>query len=215
MPPKLDLTNKRYGKLTVIKPASIQVDKRPGWVCLCDCGNYTLANSGQLNYGNIKSCGCLVVDRSTVHGMYNTPEYHTWNGLIKRCENKNDKDYIRYGARGVKVCDKWRESFAAFYRHMGKKPTLKHQIDRIDNNGNYTPKNCRWVLPNINARNRRNSKWWYIQGKIFNSAKEAAAKCGVSDTTITFWCQGRKNKGRNQGPKQFCFSVGKYDQTTI
>lgn len=211
----INLTGKRYGRLSVLHQVSIKIEGRPGWLCLCDCGKTVLSNSSRLNSGKIKSCGCLAIERSIVHGLYGTNEYYIWSGLISRCENKKNKDYHKYGARGIKVCDKWRKDFSAFYKDMGQKPTKKHQIDRENNNGNYTPNNCRWVLPKTNACNRRDSKWWYVRGNLFNSAKEAAIKHGVSDTTIIAWCQGRKRNGRKEGPKPFCFSVRKYEQETV
>ena len=92
------------------------------------------------------------------HGMENTPEYDTWQNMRVRCYDKNNKAYKDYGGRGIKVCDKWRYSFIAFYEDMGSKPFPKAQIDREENNGNYEPDNCRWVTPTVNANNKRNSR---------------------------------------------------------
>ena len=88
------------------------------------------------------------------HGLAGTPEYSSWSHIIQRCENKNNKRYSRYGGRGIIVCDRWRNSFIAFLEDMGKKPFNSAQIDRIDNDGNYEPGNCRWVT---NAQNNRHT----------------------------------------------------------
>ena len=87
------------------------------------------------------------------HGLINTPEYYTWCSMKTRCYNKNNPAYHRYGGRGITVCDKWKNSFIAFFADMGKRPSLKYQIDRIDNDGNYEPNNCRWVTSAINCQN--------------------------------------------------------------
>jgi len=92
------------------------------------------------------------------HGMYKTPEYKTWEKIKMRCSNKNYKYYHRYGGRGIVVCDHWLNSFANFLDDMGPKPFPKAQIDRIDNDGNYEPENCRWATNAENNRNRSNNK---------------------------------------------------------
>jgi len=91
-----------------------------------------------------------------LHGMYGTPEYIAWASMIQRCTDKNHKNYKNYGGRGIKVCDRWRNSFIAFYNDMGKRPD-NMEIDRKDNNGNYEPENCRWITRLKNSRNKRNN----------------------------------------------------------
>ena len=100
---------------------------------------------------------CLFVSRIQ-HGMSHSPEFNTWNSIIQRCHNHNNPAYEYYGGRGIRVCEEWRQSFVAFYEYMGPRPTPRHQIDRINNDGNYEPGNCRWVLPEVNARNKRGPK---------------------------------------------------------
>ncbi len=93
-----------------------------------------------------------------MHGMYLSSEYTIWHGIKNRCKNKKDTNYKRYGGRGITICERWGNSFSAFLQDMGKRPFSNAQIDRIDNNGNYEPSNCRWVTPSENCLNRSTSK---------------------------------------------------------
>lgn len=119
------------------------------------------------------------------HGMRHTPEYRTWVHMRDRCYRKTDKRYKNYGGRGISVCERWRTSFTAFYADMGKRPSSKHSIDRIDNNGDYDPGNCRWATNKQQADNRQNSlkythggeshtirEWSYISGVDYNTLRQ-------------------------------------------
>lgn len=125
------------------------------WKVRCDCGKEFETRSSPLFSGRTKSCGCLNRERSTKHGMYNSKEYHTWRCMINRCTNPGNKDFMNYGARGISVCDRWKNSFENFFKDMGKRPRGK-TLDRIDTDGNYGVGNCKWSSSKDQARNRRN-----------------------------------------------------------
>ncbi len=129
-------------------------------ICTLDsCNRLTRAKGFcTLHYDRFKKFGDpekIIVLRN---GQTKIPEYGIWSGMKTRCYNPNVKKFNRYGGRGIIICDRWLNSFPDFYEDMGKRPTPKHQIDRIDNNGNYEPLNCRWILPADNARNSSPTK---------------------------------------------------------
>lgn len=167
----IDLRGKKFSKLTPIK----KIPKLNGvgriWECLCDCGKITNVSTGNLLNGNTKSCGCykkFIGSQRKTHGQSSTnktSEYQAWKGMKYRCYNKNGDHYHIYGARGIVVCDRWVNSFENFIADMGKKPTSKHSLDRIDNNGNYSPENCRWATDFEQRRNNSRNHWIEYKGK--------------------------------------------------
>jgi len=156
----LDLTGDRFGRLTAVS-YSHSARKQRHWLCRCDCGGSHVAAAADLRSGNTRSCGCLqpeVVGRNNAkHGLSHLPEYAVWKAMKHRCCNPHSSDYKRYGGRGIKVCDRWLNSFEAFLKDMGERPFADAQIDREDNDGDYEPGNCRWVDRVTNINNRRNS----------------------------------------------------------
>lgn len=185
---KIDLTGKQFGRLTVIRESHVS-GKQIYWSCQCDCGNRCTVRGAHLRHEKILSCGCNRV----VHGKVHDPEYKVWQTMIERCNNPNHDSYERYGGRGIRVCDRWMNSFAAFYEDMGPRPSEKHQVDREDNNGNYEPCNCHWTTIKQNSFNRSTSKRWYIKGAMFMSSTEAANAHGVTPRTILNWCISRND----------------------
>lgn len=165
-----EMIGQTFGRLTVISLAPSRKSGNGGtrWKCLCECGAKTISRGTSLRAGESRSCGCLqreratasIVQRSTKHGhaaRYRpSAEYRSWQAMHRRCSNKNDNKYKYYGGRGIRVCKKWK-SFEHFLADMGPKPTLKHSIDRINSNGIYAPKNCRWATSVEQNNNKRRS----------------------------------------------------------
>lgn len=159
---KIDLTGKRFGKLTVVGLAVDVPYKKKKWLCKCDCGNEAIVAGSNLQSGHTKNCiecGRKTLAKSkTTHGRTHTKLYYIWHAMINRCENPSFKYYADYGGRGISVCEEWHDAkvFIKWAEENGYEEDL--QIDRKDNDGNYCPDNCRWVTKTINANNKRNNK---------------------------------------------------------
>lgn len=159
MPKTIDLKGKQFGKLTVLKKNGKSKNRHCLWLCLCECGNETTMRSDSLRSGDVKSCGCYKIEKATTHGLRKTKLYRLWAGIKNRCYNKNEPTYKNYGGRGIKVCSDWfsdARAFCEWARANGWKPGLT--IDRVDNDGDYTPSNCRFVTHAINSRNTRSTR---------------------------------------------------------
>lgn len=146
MPPRAELTGRRFGRLVAIEKSETRRGRISEWICRCDCGNVRSVTTDKLNSGNTKSCGCLQKDtaraRVKTHGASQTAEYRIWRAMRERCRIKPHK---RYGLRGIDVCDRWFNSFEAFLSDMGRRPSKQHTLERINGDGNYEPQNCKWA----------------------------------------------------------------------
>lgn len=152
-------TGQRFGRLVVLKD---DPDRRYYCLCRCDCGTVKSVRAGSLREGSIVSCGCRMRETGrengrvmTTHGKTHTPEYRAWLQMRNRCYRPNHTGYKYWGGRGIVVCTRWKDSFEAFFADMGLKPSPKHSLDRINNDGNYEPNNCRWATPAEQVANRR------------------------------------------------------------
>lgn len=195
----------RYGRLVVVSFHGNTNAGKKIWECLCDCGGKAFTTSGRLNSGHTKSCGCLSREvarenrlSEAKHGATSnakpTPTYISWVSMRRRCLSETDKDYNRWGARGVKIDPRW-DDFSVFLADMGERPKGK-TLDRIDNNGHYCKENCRWATQKTQSRNQRTTK--LSEQEIDRILKDdrpqakIAKEFGVSQSTISLI----KNKKR-------------------
>lgn len=177
----------KYGLLTVLD-IKYTKNHRKSLICQCECGNTTILNS--TNWEKTKSCGCLEWKAHITHGLRYTRLNSIWNGIKDRCYNSNSISYPNYGGRGIIVCNEWKDNFKAFYDWAMKNgydetaPYGKCTIDRIDNNGNYEPSNCRWVDKQVQANNTRTNRYVEFNGKT-QSVAMWGKELGIPRTVIT------------------------------
>ncbi len=177
----IDLTGKRFGKLLVLKRADSKCNPVM-WVCKCDCGNELSIRGGHLREGQKQCRKCQPKNNNITHGLYGHPLYTTWVMMRQRCQNPKSISYPNYGARGIKVCVRW-EQFENFILDMGMPPSQLHTLDRINNDGDYEPMNCKWATLKEQQRNTRFNRV-LVYNNESKSASEWAEKLSIKVGTI-------------------------------
>lgn len=180
--PRPDLTGRKFGRWVVLYRDGSDRKGQRLWMCRCDCGTERRVRGIKLLTGEAFACGCYGAEqtskRSTIHGERNlrntTAEYKSWKSAKARVSNPKIDGYEHYGGRGIKMCDRWLESYPNFVNDMGRKPTLKHTLERKDVNGDYEPSNCIWATMVEQNNNRRDTKRITRDGRSM---------------TVTQWCR--------------------------
>lgn len=186
--------DKIYGRLSVIKLDSTDKQYRKHWLCKCNCGNEVVVREDSLKIGKTKSCGCLQKEsyktNNLKHGMAYTRTYRIWRNMVQRCTNPNLSDSYKYFGRGITVCDKWLK-FENFLADMGV-PEDHLSLERIDNDGNYDPSNCRWATSKEQARNTVTNRLVTYQGHT-KCISEWSEITGIDKGTLIY----RLNQGKS------------------
>ena len=197
----IDLVGQRFGRYLVISRAENKCGKTH-WNCMCDCGKSKSVYAGSLRAGTSTSCGCQRDEETSrrnfkhgvaagCHAAQPPRTYNCWRNMKARCQNPKNPKYPVYGGRGITVCESW-QTFANFYADMGDCPA-KHSIDRIDNDGNYEPSNCRWATDGQQGSNKSTNTNLTFNGKTM-TVSEWAREIGIHHTTIlqriyrSGWC---------------------------
>ena len=188
----IDLTGQRFGRLLVAGMGERSANGRILWVCLCDCGNQKTITPAGLRHGGTRSCGCLRAEASSARtkgvlvdgALRRNPMYHRWVSMKQRCQNPSSPFFKNYGGRGIVLCDAWEKSFSAFVGDVGEPPSSAHTLERIDNDGPYSPQNVRWALRSEQLRNQRRTILIEVDG-VALAAKDWAAKLGISYQKLT------------------------------
>lgn len=189
----VDLTGMRFGRLSVVRKTR-SASGRVAWVCKCECGNETTTLTTELLKGHAKSCGCYHRDKMSVsfrkHGQHKTRLYKIWSNMLQRCGNPKNDNYQRYGAKGINVCEEWKD-FQAFYKWATANGYTENlSIDRIENSKGYCPENCRWETPQAQTDNRGCTHNISFNGKT-QTLKRWAEETGIPYKNL-LW---RINKG--------------------
>ena len=182
---RINEINKRYGRLLVINE-----DGRDNgtirWKCLCDCGNYISVRGSHLRKGFTRSCKCLQKESrlkySITHGKSKTQEYAIWKSMKERCYTRSNNSYKNYGQRGIQVCERWKNNFMNFLNDMGKCPK-NLTLERINNNGDYSPQNCKWASILEQANNTRKNRHFIFNNHRMTTA-QIARKVGIKYSVL-------------------------------
>lgn len=179
-----DLTGKRFGRWKVIRIAGRTSLQSVTFLCRCDCGKEKVIVGSSLRFGDSTSCGCYQKETVTKDGESHTYIHKSWRAMISRCINVNHQNYHNYGGRGIKVCKRW-YTFKNFKKDMGERPSSRHSIDRINNDGDYKPSNCRWATQKEQSNNRRNNKYITYKGQK-KTLSQWAEKLGMTCSGIRY-----------------------------
>lgn len=192
---KRNLIGKKFGRLEVLEEAEKR-GKRIYWLCKCDCGVIKEICGEKLTSGNTISCGCYNREKNTKHGRSKERIYTIWNNMKQRCYNKKHIAYIRYGGKGVTVCEEWLnniENFIEWAENSGYKENLT--LDRIDNSKGYSPDNCRWATRKEQAVNRKTSKLYEYKGEI-HTLNEWSKILKIPQSTL--WYRANKTNNKDE-----------------
>ncbi len=181
-----NILGRRYGRLAVTFGPVSGAGPCLSWICLCDCGKEKRINGSNLRLGKTLSCGCLQKERSSAgtqtHGLSKSAEYNVWCKMRLRCGDPAERNYPRYGGRGIRVCDRWK-NFEAFIADMGPRPSPSHSIERKDNNSDYSPSNCIWALPKQQQNNKSTNVVIELDGHRL-TVTQWAERIGIKDKTL-------------------------------
>lgn len=183
---KIEMIGRKFGDWIVLEEVEKRNNKR-AFLCQCACSKQYVVMGDNLRNGTSEQCmSCsskIKGGKHKTHGMTNTKVFDLWHSIKQRCNYPKHRSYKNYGAKGIRICERWAQSFEAFYEDMGDPPSLTHQIDRIDSKGNYEPGNCGWVTPKEQQNNKSNNVNLTFLG-VTQSVAMWADKLGVNPTTL-------------------------------
>lgn len=190
MHPRKIKVGDRFGRLVITD--SYVRKQGSAWMhnAICDCGNGKTLAGSEMQRGRVRSCGCFRLEQKTTHGRTNTPEYPVWAAMIQRCTKSTYSEYHNYGGRGISICKEWMR-FENFIADMGDRPSKKHTLERVDNDGNYEPSNCIWATrfqQSINQRIRADNKTGYRGVSLNKVSGKYYAKICVNKKQIHLGC---------------------------